>query len=167
MFSDKEVKVIAELTANGIIPYSASFNITESILSDYICAYDRLFTKTSGVGDTSNKRYARKLAGRTLLKLKQSLGASISDCREGIVYLIENEAFPEHYKVGMTNDLAMRLRSYQTYDPLKRFKVKHYEFVLNKRSVEKKVLNSMHVKIENGEWIRKLDSNLFLSLVKE
>lgn len=167
MFSDKEVKVIAELTANGIIPYSASFNITESILSDYIRAYDRLFTKTSGVGDTSNKRYARKLAGRTLLKLKQSLGASISECREGIVYLIENEAFPEHYKVGITNDLAMRLRSYQTYDPLKRFKVKHYEFVLNKRSVEKKVLNSMHVKIENGEWIRKLDSNLFLSLVKE
>lgn len=166
MFSNKERDVIAKLIENRIIPYSCNFDITENILCEFTTTYDLLYSKSSGMKSKTNKRYARKLAGRTLLKYKQSLGATVTSCKEGIVYLIENEAFPDHYKVGMTNDLTSRLKSYQTYDPMQRFAVKHYEFVLDKREVEKRILNSFRVQIEKGEWIKRIDSKTFLALVK-
>jgi hypothetical protein len=76
----------------------------------------------------------------------------------GLVYLIENPAFPEHYKVGMTINLKQRLSQYQTYDPYRKFKVFKYDFVLDKRSKEKELLNHPNIYNELGEWIKKTNA---------
>lgn len=167
MFSDKERNIIIMLVHEEKLKTIHDFDITENNIRSYITKYHEIYSKDSGKLSSSNFRYARKLAGRTLLKYKLSLGATYSSCKEGLVYLIENPSYPEHYKVGMTIDLKSRLNSYQTYDPYKRFSVKHYEFVLNRRDMEKRILNSFSIDVESGEWISKIKSKVFLDIVSK
>lgn len=158
---DNIKRVIDVLRYEKMIPRESNFDITENIINEYVKCYHNLHGKKNGKYDF---KYARKLAGINLLKLKISEGETYKSCKEGILYFIENPAFPEHYKVGMTVDLPSRLKSYQVYDPHQLFSVHTYDFVLDRRSAEKKILNCFSVNVENGEWIKKVDA---IPLIKE
>lgn len=143
------------LVALGIVPSCSAFDITEDMLVKYIEIYGSLGSKGNGKFQYG---YARKLAGLELLRLKFSRGTKSKDCKEGQVYLIANPAWPEHIKIGMSVDSDARLASYQTYDPFKAFYIKNYEFVLDRREAEKKLLEKFGVHLEEGEWVRYSDS---------
>lgn len=151
-----ETLIVETMMASGIIPSCGVFQITEPLLDEYINLYGTLLGNTSkGTKTKSNRRYARKLAGLTLLKVNFNRGGTFNQMKSGLVYIIENEIYPEYYKIGMTIDLPSRLASYQTYDPLKRFRVIKYEFVLDRRLIEKKLLHHPDVMKELGEWVRR------------
>lgn len=156
MLRDFEQIVIGNMISENIIPSMDIFQITEFHLQTYISLYGKLFGKQNGgIKSKTNSRYARKLAGLTLLKLNFSRDAKFNDMKSGLVYIIENEVYPEHYKMGMTIELNSRLSSYQTYDPLQRFKIVKYDFVLDRVLTEKKLLNHPEVFRETGEWVKK------------
>jgi hypothetical protein len=134
---------------------SLPFIITEEHILAYMHGYVNVLRKKPFNLRSSDYRYNRKLAALTLLKYLYSIGVDLKEQPSGFVYLVENDSFPEHYKSGMTTDLEARLNSYQTYDPYRGFKVKKYEFVLNRRHAEKLILNSFGISIENGEWVKK------------
>ena len=46
--------------------------------------------------------------------------------KNGYVYIISNSNFPSYYKVGVTNDIKSRLRTYQTSSPLRNYKIEYY-----------------------------------------
>jgi len=48
--------------------------------------------------------------------------------KEGFVYIISNKAFPNFYKIGVTQDITSRLRTYQTSSPLRDYKIEYYIF---------------------------------------
>lgn len=153
--TQKELAVLASLQKDGHDFYQP-FDIEEHHLVLFMNAYARVFNNGSTELSTiSNLRYARKLAGLSLMKLNIHLGSKLRDIKSGMVYLLENSIFPEHYKVGITVDIDARLSQYQTSDPYRRFKYKHYEFVLNRRETERKMLEDFSISVENGEWIRK------------
>jgi|694.fasta_scaffold01889_39 hypothetical protein len=148
--------VIGQMMYSGIIPYSGIFQINEYHLQSYITHYGNIAGKTNkGTHKNSNTRYARRLAGLNLLKLNFQRDAKFHDMKSGMIYLIENIVYPDHYKIGMTIDLPSRLNSYQTYDPLRRFKVLKYEFVLDRITAEKKILHHPEIFKETGEWIKR------------
>ena len=156
MIKGKEQNVISVLTNKTLIPKEGIFEITEEMINDYMKFYHIIFgTSSKGTGKTSNKKFARKIAGINLLKENFSRGAKFKDIKSGMVYMIENPAFPEHYKVGMTIDLISRLESYQTYDPYRKYKVTKYDFVLDRISTEKNILGHYDIFKESGEWIKK------------
>jgi len=151
-----EKRVIDVLIFENKLPETGIFEITENHIKSYIELYGNMFGK-----DKSRKlkndeyRFARKLAGRTLIKLNIERGAKFNNIKAGMVYMIENPAFPYHYKIGMTLDVVKRLSQYQVYDPFKRFKVVKYNFVMDRSSIEKTILNHPCILKEDGEWIAK------------
>jgi len=76
--------------------------------------------------------------------------------KSGYLYIVTNDAFPEWVKVGTTANLTTRLHTYQTGDPLRRYRVvyslQHPEF----REAEKRIKDVMkHFALEiRGEWYR-------------
>ncbi len=68
------------------------------------------------------------------------------------VYIISNPAYPDAYKVGIAKDVGQRLKSYQTSDPERSYKVEYqkaFDDVERAREVEKKT----HQKFKAlGEW---------------
>lgn len=74
----------------------------------------------------------------------------------GYLYIITNEAFLGWVKVGTTDNLEKRLQTYQTGDPLRRYKivysVNHPQF----REAEKKINSVMkHFALEiKNEWYK-------------
>lgn len=149
------------------IPKSGIFDITESMLTYYIEKYGSL-TKNPGTGLIKKHEinFARRLAGLNLLKHKMSRGGSAATCKEGLVYIIANNAWPEHLKIGMTTDLVKRLASYQMYDPFKKFYVKNYEFVFNRRHTEETILKIFNIHLESGEWIKYSESAKIIQCVR-
>jgi hypothetical protein len=156
-------KTVDILCANNTIPHFSAFDITEEMLDEYIRIYGSLGT---GENKKFQKGFARKLAGLELLRLKFSRGAKVKDCKEGMVYLIANPAWPDHIKIGMTVDVAARLDSYQTYDPFKAFHVKHYDFCLDRRAAEKKLLEEYGIHLVDGEWIKYSDALEIIKVVR-
>lgn len=146
--------VILKLQQQGSIPKTGYFEITEDLIQTYVDCYDLLFSKTTGLKNKGMKNFARKIAGLSLLKELEQRGEEIKS-NAGIVYMISNPSFPNHVKIGMTQNLNKRLATYQTYDPYRQFKVEHYEFVCNRKQNERKILNSVRVDIERGEWIKR------------
>lgn len=163
--------IFYEMIESGLIPHNGVFDITDSMKEYYISSY----SKYSGSGDiktNSNKNYALKLAGLSLLKLnlqreeieEVKIKKSKVKTNSGIVYLISNPAFDGFIKIGMTKNLVNRLRSYQTYDPMKRYKVEHYRVVENAREEEKYYLTHHKINLAKGEWVYKENvKELFLS----
>lgn len=155
----------------AVLPRNGIFDITDDMKERYVSIY----SKYSGSGDiktTSNRNYALKLAGLSLLKLnlqreeieEVKIKKSKIKTNSGIVYLISNPAFEGFLKIGMTKNLVDRLRSYQTYDPMKRYKVEHYRVVENAREEEKYYLTHHKISIAKGEWVYKENvKELFLS----
>ena len=155
----KVERVLDVLIYQNVIPKDIEFDITEFQLSEYI----KMYAEIHGKGNSKyDRKFARKLAGVNLLKYKLKRGATYKSCKEGLLYFIENPAFPEYFKVGMTIDLDKRLNSYQTYDPHRKYKVNSYEFVLNRSIAEKQILQSMEVDLHQGEWIKKTDVGTLL-----
>lgn len=159
----KSEVTIAKLVDSGIIPEFGEFDITETLIDVYQETYKFLYEKVGSNIKSSNKKYARKLAGIFLMKENQKRLLSIehvkinklkhkSDC--GIVYVISNPSFPNCYKVGMTKNLQSRLKIYQTYDPNRAYKVEHYRFVKDARLAEQQVLEKFTINILKGEWIK-------------
>lgn len=164
--TDKEEIIIKYLLEEKVIP-SSKFQITENMLVKYLEAYHLHFGDTyKATGKKNNAKFARRLAGRTLLSLNFDSGVKHTEMNAGLIYLIENPAFPEHYKVGMTINLKQRLGQYQTYDPYRKFKVFKYDFVLDKRNKEKELLNHPDICNELGEWIKKTNAeDLFSKII--
>ena len=46
--------------------------------------------------------------------------------KEGYIYIISNINFPNYYKIGVTEDIKSRLRTYQTSSPLRNYRVEYY-----------------------------------------
>lgn len=46
--------------------------------------------------------------------------------KEGFIYIVSNKAFPNFYKIGVTNDIKNRLRTYQTSAPYRDYKIEYY-----------------------------------------
>jgi hypothetical protein len=142
-------KTLQTLMEEGLIPHNHDFVITETLLLKYIDVYGKVSDRKEGRFDLA---YARRLAGLNLLKYKNSF--DVDDIKEGILYAIQNKAWPDHFKIGITSDLNKRLASYQTYDPFRAYKVSLYEFVCDKRKTEKIIFDKFALNVENGEWLK-------------
>jgi predicted GIY-YIG superfamily endonuclease len=44
----------------------------------------------------------------------------------GYIYIITNKSFPGWVKIGVTEDIKSRLRTYQTSSPLRNYKIEYY-----------------------------------------
>ena len=149
-------QTIDHLITKGEIPVSGLFDITENLLYSYITTYGNLFGQSTNFCD---KSLSRKLAGLNLLKLKlKERQGTYLNCEEGILYLICNNAWPGYYKIGITTDIDNRLSVYQTGDPHRGYKIRHYEFVLNRKLAEKQVLAAYKVDLSSGEWLKDIDA---------
>ncbi len=159
MIHDFERAVLNHLIHKSVIPIDGIFQIEESHLTEYMLMYSNLFGKLGkGLKTKTNTRYARKLAGLTLLKLNFERNAKFTQLKSGLVYIIENPQFLHHYKIGMTIELQSRLDTYQTYDPYRQFKIVKYEFVLDRSLTEKKLLSHPDITKECGEWVSKANA---------
>lgn len=155
--------VIDYLIEKGTIPSLGLFDVTQSMIDAFYDSYRELYPpKSNKKLKGSNEKYAKKLAGLSLMKLNISRSNNVAYDRVklkttkpkcGIVYVISNPAFPGMYKVGMTRDLEKRLQQYQTSDPYRQYKVEHYKFVEDARKEEKEILQSLSINIVKGEWI--------------
>lgn len=168
---DFEKRVIDVMIYEKIIPSTGIFQISQSHLNSYIELYGEIFGKkdntAKGLRGNQEYKFARKLAGRTLVKLLLDRGAKFNDVLAGMVYMIQNPAYPDHYKIGMTLDVIDRLAQYQTYDPYRKFELVKYNFVLNRKHKEELILNHPDLTSESGEWVLKKNAeNVFLQLTK-
>jgi hypothetical protein len=119
------------------------FTITEEMKKQYVKLYPT-FSDSSGKLKPKETKFALKLAGLSLLKLnetrrentKSKIVKSGNKTESGIVYLVSNPVFEGYLKIGMTKDLNSRMKTYQTCDPLRRFKVKHWKIVENAKTTE-------------------------------
>lgn len=160
-------KIVLELLKEGKIPNSVLFDITEYHLDSYIDMYAKLSGADKGTKTTANRRYARKLAGLTLIKLKLDRGAKANQCKEGFVYTLTNPAWPDHTKLGMSVDIKKRLASYQTYSPFRDYKISNYEFVFNRRDMEYRTKEKFNISIEAGEWYKISDTAKIMNYVRD
>lgn len=97
-----------------------------------------------------------------ILKFK-SLGISVSKINNAYLYVVENTAYKNWYKLGTTIDLTNRLTKYQTSDPLRGFCFKDTWLVKNRFELEKSFLRyatrSSLFEVK-GEWIYAEDYKL-------
>ena len=88
--------------------------------------------------------------------------------KEGYVYIISNSNFPSYYKVGVTNDIKARLRTYQTASPLRNYRIEYYVHHPDCYGAEKQIsekLKYFATEIKN-EWF-KCDLELVKGRVEE
>lgn len=86
----------------------------------------------------------------------------------GYLYVITNEAFDGWVKVGTTDNLTKRLHTYQTGDPLRRYRVVYSVHHPKYREAEKKIKEVMkHFALAiKGEWYQ-IDLNFAKSRLDE
>lgn len=74
--------------------------------------------------------------------------------KAGYLYIITNKAFPGFVKVGVTENLNARLRTYQTSDPKRSYKMEFYIFHPDCYSAEKRIKETMKpfAKSIKNEW---------------
>lgn len=157
----KQQATISNLIRNGTVPEFGNFEVTSSIIDAYCDTYGRLFAKNDGIGKHStNIQFAKKIAFLNLTEENQRRIESVekvvkprNKSKSGFVYIVANEIFPDMYKIGITNDINKRLTTYQTYDPLRRYRIVHYKYVDDKRQTEKNILEKFKFNVAKGEWI--------------
>ena len=152
---------------DGIIP-TGIFPITQKLIYEHICR--EMDMRNNGWFSTIEDRNLQikiRNTAVTLVNLNIERGLKIKDVDYGFVYMISNPAFPNHVKIGMTMDVFSRLKQYQTYDPFRQFKLEHYRFVLDRREMERGILDHPEVMTENGEWVHRSQSRkIFLKMTK-
>lgn len=162
MKNDREYIVLQTMMDEGIIPETSTFEVKTDQVDAFFSIYRKLFSKTDKKLSASNTRYAKKLAGLSLMKLNLSrfeevafseVRLRVKKPKCGIVYLVSNPAFPGYFKVGMTRDLMKRLASYQTGDPHRAYIIEHYKFVEDARAEERRILEEMNIDLAKGEWV--------------
>lgn len=160
--------VIEELIKLGKLSKEGVFEITSGLVDDYFYTYKRVIGSENKFQKKKKILFARKLAAMFLLEELKKRSTTINSIKKtnlineisgGFVYIISNLAFPDWYKIGITKDMKSRLNSYQTYDPLKRYKIEHYVFCPDSRNQEKIILENFGIDIVRGEWIN-IDSAL-------
>jgi predicted GIY-YIG superfamily endonuclease len=160
--NNQTIDIIKEMIIEGIIPKTSSFEITDELMEKYYCKYCKTFPEKAKQHKKKEIRFFKKLAGLSLLKLSLSRietkdvsnkTKNTNKIKSGILYLISNPAFPNLYKIGITQDLTKRLLTYQTYDPFRKFIVEHYKIVENMKEEESKILMKYKINISEGEWI--------------
>jgi len=158
--------IFESLIVDNIIPINGLFEITDTLLEEYIKLYG-LYNGSSDFGTNSNKQYAKKLAGLSFLKLNRIRASSSNEFNSlssGIVYIISNPAFENYVKIGITKNLKKRLQAYQTYDPFRRFRIEHYFIFNNAKELEKYILKHPIIEAAKGEWVKSDNvKELFLS----
>lgn len=161
--------VISYLIDNGKIPDHV-FEITASLINEYIDVYKRLHGN-GNIGSSSNQKFARKMALLNLMrhsdsKITKTLKPKTNiteKSKAGIVYCIQNPAWPQYRKIGMTKNLNSRLANYQTSDPHRAYSVVTYVTVANARDTEKDILDSLHLDLKKGEWVLVSESERIFS----
>lgn len=151
--------IFKEMTDQGIIPSEGVFTVTEEMKKHYVKMYP-IFSGSSGNLTKKETKFAMKLAGLSLLKLNENrrentkikIVKSGNKTESGIVYLVSNPVFEGYLKIGMTKDLNGRMKTYQTCDPLRRFKVEHWKIVENAKTAETLLLKHYKIDIAEGEW---------------
>lgn len=76
--------------------------------------------------------------------------------KEGFIYIISNSNFPNYYKIGVTTNVAARLRTYQTSSPHRNFAMEYYVYHPDCYAAERKIKENMKyfaTDIKN-EWYR-------------
>jgi len=142
------------LKEEKILP-KTDYQITDSLLDLFLAEYARV-TNTSGKLKQGQTVFAKKLAFRSFLEHK--LGQGLKP-KEGFLYVIENSAWPGYYKIGMSWTPHKRLSQYQTYSPLRDFKIKHYSYWSDKRAAEKEVHKFLANKLTH-EWAKLSEAEL-------
>ena len=54
--------------------------------------------------------------------------------------------------MGITHDIKIRMNTYQTADPFRRFMVEKYKFLEDTKKLEQEILKEFGNK-DNGEWL--------------
>lgn len=74
--------------------------------------------------------------------------------KPGFIYIISNPAFPTYYKVGVTENINDRLKTYQTGDPRRSYKVEYYIEHPDPYKAEKEIKEMLHyfAKSQRNEW---------------
>jgi predicted GIY-YIG superfamily endonuclease len=106
-------------------------------------------------------------------KLAENLGLNneINGIRNskgmGYIYLVENEMFSGWVKCGMTTNITSRLNTYNSNDPLKRFRVLIDKEVIDRRKSELDLMRELQIKstLHNGEWFR-IDKDKAIEIFK-
>lgn len=62
---------------------------------------------------------------------------------KGFIYIITNEYYPDWVKIGITKNLKRRLQTYQTYSPLRNYKLLYSVEHSNCREGERKIRDMM------------------------
>lgn len=157
---EKDIKILDIMMERGLIPTNGLFTVNSELIDVFYKIYGEIYPSKGTNRKKSNIKYAKKLAGLSLMKLNLSrsfLDKAVKHTEKplcGIIYLISNPAFPNMYKIGITQNLDKRLTQYQTGDPFRQYKVEHYKFVEDIRLEEKKYLEQMNINIVNGEWVK-------------
>jgi len=158
----KSAKIFEVMVQRGLLPSNGSFEITEELLEQSFWIFRELFPpKRNRLPRSGEKKLSRKIAGLNLMSLleERTNRVKVNDpepnelCKSGFVYVISNPSFPGMFKVGMTTNIEARLRTYQTYDPHRSFKIESYQFVLDRRECENMLLNKFKLDIVKGEWV--------------
>lgn len=152
---ERRKRIVETMVFLGKIPSFGAFKIDEDLLLCYMDLYNDITKKQGEYRTKSNMKLARRLAGLNLIVELSDRYVPFDSVDCGLVYLISNPIFEDHYKVGMTLNVEKRLSQYQTYDPLRRFQIVKYDFVLNRRETERRILLHPNSMREEGEWIRK------------
>jgi hypothetical protein len=161
--NEKAKIVFDKMIERGIIPSEGVFEVTDEIMKLVWEIHREIFPPLrSRYPRTSEIKYSKKLAGLNLMKLNEQRFNEKSNTRVsknklkqncGFVYVITNPSFPNSYKIGMTSNLDARLSTYQICDPNRSYKIEHYAFVMDRKKVEKDLLNNMNLNIIKGEWV--------------
>ena len=61
----------------------------------------------------------------------------------GYIYIISNIAFPGFVKIGVTENIKFRLKSYQTADPKRSYKVEFFIYHPDAYGAEKRIREMM------------------------
>lgn len=149
MNNQATLNAIDDMIQMGLIPPAGNFEVTEVMLRELSTCYHRHTGKKARYD-----RVSRRNSGKSLINFKLSRGISPHNITEGLVYLITNPAWPEYAKIGISLNLTKRLSSYQTSDPHRAYKLCGYEFVLDRRQVERDVIGKLNVDSSGGEWVK-------------
>ena len=78
--------------------------------------------------------------------------------KSGYLYIISNPSFPGFLKIGVTENIEARLRTYQTSDPKRAYKVEFYIQHPDCYEAEKRIKEMMKYfstdTIQRGEWFK-------------
>ena len=165
MTNPVERRVMRDLIDEGFIPVDQPFPINEPLLNAFI----RLYALHNGHRTNGKFKYvhARKLAGLSFIKHQLRMGIPPSQFAEGLVYVISNPAWPGYAKVGMSVDLNRRIITYQTGDPHRAYQLESYEFVTDRKDMERRILSKFSVDLNQSEWVLTDDWRCITRFIRE